>query len=80
MTVTLYGKKGCHLCDVAKAVIERVRGEVPFELEVIDIDQDPALQRRYAWDIPVVLVAGEPFAIHRVDEAAFRRRLAEAAP
>ena len=30
--VTLYGKPGCHLCDDARAVVERVRAERPFEL------------------------------------------------
>jgi hypothetical protein len=30
--VTLYGKAGCHLCDEARAVVERARQRHPFEL------------------------------------------------
>ena len=41
--VTLYGKPGCHLCDDARAVVERVREQRPFELEEVDVSLDPVL-------------------------------------
>lgn len=75
MRVDLYTRKGCHLCDVAKEVIERVRGELPFELAVHDIDEDPALRALYDWEVPVVAVDGRKHAKLRLDERAFRRRL-----
>ncbi len=66
--LTLYSKPGCHLCDRAKEVIERCRAQIDFELEVIDISQDPDLFTRYQNDIPVVLLDGQEVARHFVRE------------
>ena len=57
-TVTLYTRRGCHLCDDAKAVLDDARAQRPFELAVIDVDSDPALRARYTNDVPVVAVDG----------------------
>ncbi len=58
-TVTLYGRPGCHLCDDARAVLERVRATHPFRLVEIDIEGDDALFQRYLERIPVVAIDGE---------------------
>jgi glutaredoxin len=73
--VELYTRPGCHLCDVAKEVLDRVRQSTPFELEVININSDPALEAAYGQEIPVVLVDGKKVAKFRIDEAALKRRL-----
>ena len=74
--VVLYGKADCHLCDEARAVLERVRADVPFDLVERDIERDDALHRRYLERIPVVEVAGEEVFQFFVEEAELRRRLA----
>ena len=74
--VTLYGRPGCHLCDEARGVLERVRSEAPFELREIDIERDDELFKRYLERIPVVCLDGEELFEYFVDEAALRRRLA----
>ena len=66
---------GCHLCESARRVIERVQADVPFELEEIDISDDPELERRYRERIPVVVVGGEEAFTHFVHPDALRRRL-----
>ncbi len=73
--LVLYGKPGCHLCDDARAEIERVRGDRPFELEQVDITLDPALNRRYAERIPVLALDGEELFELRVDGEALKDRL-----
>jgi glutaredoxin len=73
--VVVYGRKECHLCDEALAVVERVRREVGFDLTKIDVDGDPELVKMYGMEVPVVCVDGMKHAKFRVDEAAFRRRL-----
>ncbi len=78
MRVTIYSRPGCHLCDDAKAVIERVQRDVPFALEQVDIDGDAALTEKYGLEIPVILVDGRKHAKYRVDEGAFRKALAAA--
>jgi glutaredoxin len=75
VVLTLYGKPGCHLCDDALAVLERVRAERPFALERVDITLDPALNRRYGERIPVVELDGEELFELGVDTDALRRRL-----
>jgi Glutaredoxin-like domain (DUF836) len=57
--VVLYGRPGCHLCEDALGVIERVRVRVPFVLELRDIEGDDELFKRYLERIPVVVIDGE---------------------
>jgi glutaredoxin len=73
--VTLYGKPGCHLCEDARAVIDRVRTEHEFELEEVDITLDPGLYRRYGERIPVVAVDGVERFEFFVDPAELTRSL-----
>jgi glutaredoxin len=75
-TVTLYGRPGCHLCDDARAVLERMRETAAFLLREVDITGDDDLHRRYLERIPVVALEGEELFDHFVDEDALRRRLA----
>jgi glutaredoxin len=74
-TVTLIGKPGCHLCDDARAVIEKVAGETGAAVEERDINQDEDLYARYWEQIPVVLVDGEQHTFWRVDEKRLRAAL-----
>ncbi|MEA2129993.1 MAG: hypothetical protein QOJ85_2884 [Solirubrobacteraceae bacterium] len=69
--LVLYGRAGCHLCDDARAVLERV-GE-PFA--EVDIETDDALLAAYLERIPVVAVDGEEVFDFFVDEGALRERL-----
>ncbi|MCX2927275.1 glutaredoxin family protein [Streptomyces sp. NEAU-W12] len=75
--VTLVGKPGCHLCDDAQAVVERVCGDLGVLWERKDITQDPELHERYWEQIPVVLVDGRQHTFWRVDEGRLRRALAD---
>jgi glutaredoxin len=74
-TVTLYGRPGCHLCDDARATLQRVRRTHPFRLEEVDIETDDALFKRYLERIPVVAIDGEERFELFVDEQALTRTL-----
>jgi len=73
--VTLYGKPGCHLCDDARAVVERVCADLGESFEEISILDDPALLDRYGEEIPVTLVDGRQHDFWRVDEQRLRAAL-----
>jgi glutaredoxin len=73
--VTLYSRPGCHLCDDARAALERVRARTPFALEEVDITLDDDLHRRYLERIPVVALGGEELFEFFVDETALEARL-----
>jgi glutaredoxin len=75
LTLTIYSRPGCHLCEMMKAVVERVRVEHPFELTEVDISGDPDLERRYGTEIPVLEVDGKKVAKYRLDEDVLRRTL-----
>lgn len=74
--VTLYSRPGCHLCDDARAVIAATCAELGEEYVEISIDDDPALQRRFAEEIPVTFVDGRQHDFWRVDPVRLRRALA----
>jgi glutaredoxin len=72
VTLVLYGRPGCHLCDDARAVLRRIGH--PFD--EVDIESDGALLRRYLERIPVVALDGCELYDFHVDEADLRERLA----
>ena len=74
-TLTLYSRPGCHLCDDARAALERVRARTTFSLQEVDITTDDDLHRRYLERIPVVSLNGEELFEFFVDEAALEDRL-----
>jgi Glutaredoxin-like domain (DUF836) len=74
--VLLLGKPGCHLCDEARVVVERVCDELGIGWSERSILDDPDLTRRYAEQIPVTLVDGKQHAVWRVDEDRLRTALA----
>jgi hypothetical protein len=78
MIVRLYSKPRCGLCDEMKAVLERVRERVPFDLVEEDIRADPALFALYRYDIPVVIIGGLVTWKHRVTEAEVEHHLRRA--
>ena len=73
--VTLYAKPGCHLCDDARAVIERVCTDLGESYDEISILDDPTLQERYGEEIPVTFVDGRQHDFWRVDESRLRAAL-----
>jgi glutaredoxin len=78
-SVTLYTRKECHLCDVAKGVLAQVRAEREFDLTTLDIDADPELRALYDHEVPVIAINGRKAFKYRVDPAALRDRLDRAA-
>jgi glutaredoxin len=71
VSLVLYGRPGCHLCDDARTALERI-GE-PFE--EVDIETDETLLSRYLERIPVVALDGDELYDFFVDESDLRARL-----
>ena len=74
--VTLYSKPGCHLCEDARAVIERVCADLGTSYDEVDITTSPELVAAYGEQIPVTLVDGARHDFWRVDESRLRAALA----
>ena len=73
--VVLYSGGGCHLCDDVHDVLDEVRRELPFELELRDIADDPTWFAAYRHDIPVVTIDGVEAFRHRLTAPALRAAL-----
>jgi glutaredoxin len=74
--VTFYSKPGCHLCDDAREVVQRVCADVGTDFEEVDITASPELMDAYGEQIPVTLVDGRQHDFWRVDERRLRAALA----
>jgi hypothetical protein len=74
--IVLLGRSGCHLCEDARDVVQRVAEDLGVGWEERSIDEDPELLERYAEQIPVTLVDGRQHDFWRVDEARLRSALA----
>jgi len=77
-TLTLIGKPDCHLCDVAREVVETVVADLPedaVEFEELSIADDPALYATWWEKIPVVLIDGELHGHWRVSPDRLRAAL-----
>ena len=75
MQIDIYSRPDCHLCDEAKVVIERVRRRYPFELRVINIENDPALESAFGTEVPVVFINGNKAFKYHVDENDFEKKV-----
>lgn len=56
ISVTLYSKQDCHLCEQAIQQLGDLQKSVPHDLEVINIDGDKELEKKYALEVPVIEV------------------------
>ena len=75
VTVEIYSRPGCHLCDDAKEIIERVRKRIAFTLRTINIETDDALEKEYGEEIPVVFINGNKAFKYHVDETEFEKKV-----
>jgi glutaredoxin len=68
VTITLYSKPGCHLCEEVRARLDELQPEFGFTIEEIDITRHTELFERYRHEIPVLLIDGTEFARGRISE------------
>jgi glutaredoxin len=75
VTVRIYIKPRCSLCEEAREVLEGLRTRVAFVLEVVDIRDHPDTWERYRHAVPVITLDGVEIARLRVDPVALASRL-----
>lgn len=78
MHIELIGRRECHLCADAEAVVARVCAETGHTYVAHSIDDDPVLADLYWERIPVLLLDGAVFDFWRVNETRLRERLGSA--
>ena len=53
--LTVYGRTYCHLCDDMIAALQSLQGRFSFEIQVVDVDTDAALEARFGEKVPVLV-------------------------
>ncbi|WP_020394557.1 glutaredoxin family protein [Thiolinea disciformis] len=77
--LSVYYRAGCHLCEQLIAELSQLQQAlqetIDFDFELIDIDQDAALRKRYDVDVPVVALNDEVLCYHFFDADTVRQAL-----
>ena len=74
-SLRLYSRQECHLCeDLAAALAQVIRGRA--RLEIVDIDEDLDLKKRYGQRIPVLVGDGLELSSYPLNAAAVEAYLA----
>lgn len=71
----LISRQDCHLCDEMRAALVQFRGRYDFEVQVVDVDRDPALEERWGDKVPVLLDGDREICRYFLDHAAVEARL-----
>ncbi len=74
--VVVYGKPGCHLCEMAEQVIASVCEATGDTWRQIDISADDELMHTYGQLLPVTFVDGSQHDYWRVDATRLHAALA----
>ena len=80
LTLTLYSRPDCCLCEEMKAMLAQVRQDILFDLAEIDISTAPALEARFGQEIPVLFVNGRKAFKYRLTAGELRRKLGRENP
>ena len=73
--LTLYSRQYCHLCHDMLAALEGLHGEFDFDIDVLDVDADPALEEKYNELVPVLEADGRELCRYFLDVAKVREYL-----
>lgn len=74
--VTIYSRRGCHLCEVAREKVDALQPEFGYEIDEVFIDGNESLTSAYGEQVPVIHIDGKPHDFFRIDEERFRAALA----
>jgi hypothetical protein len=66
--LTLITRPGCHLCEVAAQVLDRVATATGEQWTTIDVTDSIELERDYGDRVPVLLLDGAEHGYWRVEE------------
>lgn len=74
-TLTLYYRNDCHLCEDMWQLLQSMREERMFDIQLQDIDTDPALKSRFGTLIPVLAAGEQVICNYYLDPVALNRYL-----
>ena len=75
--LVLVGKPDCGLCKELREAAEAVAPGLGLTVEDVDVGEDAELERRYLFEIPVLLLGTHEVARHRATREELRERLTQ---
>jgi hypothetical protein len=75
--LTLMSRGYCHLCHDMEVALAPLAAEFGVEVEVLDVDADPALEALYNELVPVLLHEGDELCHYFLDTAKVRDYLSK---
>ncbi|MDN4052067.1 glutaredoxin family protein [Massilia sp. YIM B02763] len=80
--LTLFSRSYCHLCEDMAAAVRAfmARAGVGYQLDIVDVDADPALVARYDELVPVLAAGADQVELchYFLDETALAAHLSHA--
>lgn len=70
LVFTVYSRKECHLCGQMTDALKEWQDRFNFNVEIVDIDQDPALIERFAARIPLLALGDTEICEYFLDDKA----------
>jgi predicted thioredoxin/glutaredoxin len=81
MGLTLVTREDCELCELMQAELRSLSRVLSLPaLQLVDVDSDPELQRRYGLKVPALLLDGTLVCYGRLQADELRRVLAKRLP
>ncbi len=73
----LYYREGCHLCEAMLQALRGLQRRLEFELQLVDVDRDAELARRYDEWVPVLCLGEREVCHYHLDEQVLRQFLGQ---
>ena len=76
--VIFYSRPGCSLCEEGFLTLRLVQEDIPFKIEILNIEDDDALHEKYMLMVPVVEKDGNIIQYGQLDYVTLFEALGEA--
>lgn len=73
---TLYSRPECHLCDTLQGELISLQSDHDFEFSVVNVDDDPELELKYGFYVPVLMLGQQKICHYHFDLKRFLSALA----
>ena len=74
--LTVLSREYCHFCEELITALKRFQGRYDFDIEVVDVDSNPALEEKWGDKVPVLLDGNLEICHYFLDHDAVDARLA----
>ena len=74
--LTLLSREYCHLCEEMLAALRQFQGRYDFDVDVVDVDRNPALEEKWGDKVPVLFDGERELCHYHLDYEVVDARLA----